>query len=163
MDFMSDKLGVRQDIPGFNIIDGHNRECLCSHGSISYPSSRVIRQLELLKREYGLLKHIRTDNGPEFISKEYKDWCRENDIEPVYAEPGKPMQNRYVERFNRTFREDVLDAYLFTSLSQYNMIAEKWTDDFNQYHPHDALGKNSPREFAPRRQGCLELAPNNLE
>ena len=163
MDFMSDCLEDGRTFRVLNIIDDHNRECLTNDGSISYPSSRVIRQLEILKSEYGLPRHIRTDNGPEFISKEYKDWCSKNKVSPVYAAPGKPMQNGYVERFNRTFREDILDAYLFSSTAQYNGIAEDWCDDYNRYHPHDSLGKKSPREFAPRRQLCSGLAPNTID
>ncbi len=109
---MSDCLEGGRPFRVLNIIDDYNRECLSNDGGIGYPSARVIRQLELLKSEYGLPKYIQTDNRPEFISKEYKEWCSKNDVEPVYAEPGKSMQNGYVERFNRTFMEDVLDAYL---------------------------------------------------
>jgi putative transposase len=158
MDFMSDCLEDGRTFRVLNIVDDHNRELLCNEGSISFPSSRVIRQLEELKAEIGLPKYIRTDNGPEFISREYKEWCKKNEIEPVYIEPGKPNQNGYVERFNRTYREDILDAYLFSSIPQYNIIAEKWKDDYNQYHPHDSLGKNSPREFAPRQKSFTGLA-----
>jgi len=152
MDFMSDCLEDGRTFRVLNIVDDCNRECLSNDGGISYPSMRVIRKLELLKSEYGLPRFIRTDNGPEFLSKEYKDWCKKNEVKPVYAEPGKPMQNGYVERFNRTFREDVLDAYLFSSVAQFNMIAEKWNEDYNCYHPHGSLGNKSPREFAPRAQ-----------
>ena len=69
------------------------------------------------------------------------------------------MQNGYVERFNRTFREDVLDAYLFSSLKQFNVLAEKWKEDYNQYHPHKSLKNRSPREHAQRRQPILGLSP----
>jgi putative transposase len=155
MDFMSDSLEDGRTFRVLNIIDDYNRECLCNEGGVSYPSQRVLRQLELLKSEYGLPKYIRTDNGSEFRSDEYKAWCLKNGVEPVYTEPGKPMQNGYVERFNRTFREDILDAYLFSSVSQYNRIAERWNEDYNWYHPHDSLGKKSPREFASRQSASL--------
>ncbi|MBK8548951.1 MAG: transposase [Saprospiraceae bacterium] len=71
-------------------------------------------------------------------------------MSPVYAEPGKPTQNGYIERLNRTFREDVLDAFMFTSIHQFNIISEKWQDDYNDYHPHQSLKYKSPREFAAR-------------
>jgi putative transposase len=70
------------------------------------------------------------------------------------------MQNGFVERFNRTFREDVWDAYWFSSIFQYNMIGEKWSADYNSYHPYDSLGKRSPWAFAPRQKVCSGLAPN---
>ena len=85
-----------------------------------------------------------------------------NKIIPVYSEPGKPMQNGFIERFNRTFREDVLDAYLFTSLAQFNVLAEKWQEDYNNFHPHNSLGNQSPKEYAPRGSKPLGLAPKAL-
>jgi len=152
MDFMSDCLTDDRAFRVLNIIDDHNRECLTAEGSISFPSLRVIRSLERVIEEVGKPTYIRTDNGPEFISKEYKIWCKDQGIVPIYSEPGKPMQNGYVERFNRTFREDVLDAYLFSSVSQFNMISEKWVEEYNNFHPHKSLGKKSPREFGGSRQ-----------
>jgi len=100
---------------------------------------------------YGKPKYIRTDNGPEFISSEYKEWCKKYNITRVYSEPGKPMQNGYVERFNRTFREDILDAYLFSSVSQFQVIADKIIEDYNDNHPHESLRGKSPREFGNRK------------
>ncbi|HKK88678.1 MAG TPA: IS3 family transposase [Saprospiraceae bacterium] len=150
MDFMTDSLEDGRAIRVLNIIDDCNRECLMSKCSISYPSERVIRELEMLAEQVGYPKHIRTDNGPEFQSRTYKAWCQSKGIQVVYSEPGKPMQNGYVERFNRTFREDVLDAYLFNSISQVNVIAEKWKEEYNNKHPHKSLGRMSPREYRKR-------------
>ena len=157
MDFMTDCLSDGRMLRVLNVIDDYNRECLISKGSISFPSERVIRELEIAIEEKGIPKFIRTDNGPEFIAKEYKEWCNDKGIIPIYSEPGKPMQNGYVERHNRTFREDVLDAYLFATVQQFNVIAEKWMEDFNHYHPHQALNKMSPIEFADRRQPSFGL------
>jgi len=148
MDFMSDALDDGRSFRVLNVIDDYNRECLISEGSISFPSARVIRELEQIKEERGLPKYIRTDNGPEFISKEYTQWCKGNGVTPVYAQPGKPMQNGYIERFNRTFREDILDAYVFTSIKQFNIISQKWRDEYNAYHPHGALRHQSPLDFS---------------
>lgn len=150
MDFMSDALIDGRTFRILNIMDDYNRECLLSQGSISFPAKRVINHLEQLKEEVGLPIYIRTDNGPEFTSNDYKEWCKINNVTPVYAEPGKPTQNGYIERLNRTFREDVLDAYMFTSIHQFNIISEKWKDDYNEYHPHQSLEHKSPREFAAR-------------
>ena len=159
MDFMSDSLSDGRSFRVFNVIDDYSRECLLGQGSISFPSRRVIGHLEELIEYYGKPKYIRTDNGPEFISKEYKQWCKAEDITRVYSEPGKPMQNGYVERFNRTFREDILDAYLFSSVSQFQVIADKIIEDYNDNHPHESLGGKSPREFGNRSQNTVGLSP----
>ena len=106
---------------------------------LSFPATRVTRVLNQLEEEIGLPKVIRVDNGPEFISKEFTAWCERRAIEIRYIQPGKPMQNGFIERFNRTFREDVLDAYWFEDLEQLGIIAEKWRYDYNFYHPHKAL------------------------
>ena len=159
MDFMNDSLTDGRAFRVLNIIDDHSRECLLGHGSISFPSKRVIGHLAELIEYYGKPKYIRTDNGPEFISKEYKQWCKLHEITRVYSEPGKPMQNGYVERFNRTFREDILDAYLFSSIGQFQMIADKIIEDYNDNHPHESLGGKSSREFGNRNQNTVGLSP----
>lgn len=93
MDFMSDSLTDGRAFRVLNVIDDYNRECLLSEGSLSFPSERVIRELEALIAYYGKPKFIWTDNGPEFISIAYKQWCEDKGITRVYSEPGKPMQN----------------------------------------------------------------------
>lgn len=148
MDFMSDSLEDGRKIRILNVIDDYNRESLLIQGGISMPSGRVIRLLEQLEEERGLPRYIRTDNGPEFRSKEYARWCEDKDVQPIYSSPGKPTENAYVERFNRLYREDILDAYLLNSLSQLNKISEKWREDYNYYHPHSSLGDKSPLEYA---------------
>ena len=163
MDFMSDSLSDGRSFRVLNVIDDHNRECLLAKGSISFPSARVIRHLEELIEYYGRPQYIRTDNGPEFRSKEYEQWCEKKKITPVYAEPGKPMQNGYIERFNRTFREDNLDAYLFTSTTQLQIISDKWVEDYNQNHPHESLGDQSPTEYGKRKHRFEGLAPQSGE
>ena len=163
MDFMSDSLSDGRAFRVLNVIDDCSRECLLSQGSISFPSRRVTGHLEELLEYYGKPKYIRTDNGPEFISSEYKEWCKKYNITRVYSEPGKPMQNGYVERFNRTFREDILDAYLFSSVSQFQMIADKIIEDYNDNHPHESLRGKSPREFGNRSQSTVGLSPQYSE
>ncbi|HND16600.1 MAG TPA: integrase core domain-containing protein, partial [Saprospiraceae bacterium] len=92
----------------------------------------------------GKPKRIRTDNGPEFISKVFTSFCEENNIKLQFIQPGKLAQNAYIERLNRTFREDVLDAYLFETIYQVNALAFEWQMDYNQNHPHKALNGMSP-------------------
>lgn len=110
MDFMSDALTDGRKVSVFNVIDDCNREALVINAGLSYPVRALFETLEQLKEEIGTPKHVRCDNGPEFISKTFMNWCKTNIIEIKYTQPGKPMQNEYVERFNRFLREGVLDS-----------------------------------------------------
>lgn len=82
------------------------------------------------------------------MSQVFIKWCSENEIIIKYIQPGKPVQNAYIERFNRLYREDVLDAYLFSDMDQVKIISEKWMEDYNENHPHGSLGGKSPRQYA---------------
>ena len=88
------------------------------------------------------------DNGPEFISKALQAWMQQNGIKLKHIEPGSPTQNAYIERFNRSFREDVLDAYLFNDLAQIRELAWNWMTDYNENHPHKALKGMSPAKYS---------------
>ena len=101
-----------------NIIDEFNRELLSITVDISLPSQRVIRELETLAEWRGRPDTIRSDNGPEFISEALSQWRKKCGVEWVFIQPGKPTQNSLIERFNRTFRQDVLDSYMFERLTE---------------------------------------------
>ena len=152
MDFMADALEDGRRLRVLNIMDDYNREALVCLGAVSFPAQRVIRHLAELVEERGRHpRRIRVDNGPEFLACALQQYCSEHSIELVYIQPGKPTQNAYIERFNRHFREDVLDAYLFESYRQFNVVAERFRQDFNYYHPHAGNGGLPPREFGQRR------------
>ena len=151
MDFMSDRLEDGRQLRVLNIMDDFNRELVYSSGSNSFPAQKVVRALQQVaseKKSYP--KKIRVDNGPEFRSAAFAGFCKDNQIEILYIQPGKPTQNAYIERFNRHFREDVLDAYLFESYEQFNVFVDKHRFDFNHNHPHDANGGLPPVVFAQR-------------
>lgn len=90
------------------------------------------------------------DNGPEMTSHDFVEWAQRRGIALNYIEPGEPNQNAYIERFNRTFRTEVLDAYLFNSIEQVKTIADEWLTQYNEYRPHDSLGGVPPKQFMPR-------------
>ncbi|VAX25934.1 Mobile element protein [hydrothermal vent metagenome] len=118
MDFMRDSLASGGTFRTLNIIDDFNREALGIEIDLSLPTERVIRKLELIAEWRGYPKYIRIDNGPEFISSKLSQWAEKHNIDLDFINPGKPAQNAYIERFNRTYREDVLDMYLFSDLDE---------------------------------------------
>jgi len=146
-DFMSDSMENGRQIRIFNIIDDFNREALWIDPGYSYPSQHVVRALEIVSVDRKLPHQIRVDNGPEFLSKTFLNYCNKNGITIKYIQPGKPTQNAYVERFNRLFREDVLDAYIFSSMEQVRIQIDEFKEDYNQNHPHKSLGGKPPCQF----------------
>jgi len=147
IDFMSDSLWDGRKFRLLNIIDDYNREVLAIEADTSLPTLRVIRILEQLRETRGLPEMNRVDNGPEFISYKLDIWCRENKVQLLFIQPGKPMQNGYVERCNRSIREDLLNAYLFKTLADVNQKAQEWRIDFNENRPHKALGYKVPKSL----------------
>ena len=148
MDFMSDSLTNGKKFRTLNIVDQYNRKCLEIGINYSLPSRKVIEILEKTIHEYGKPLGIRTDNGPEFTSHLFQNWLEKNCIEWIKIQKGKPQQNAIVERFNRTYREDILDANLFFSLEHVYEVTKPWKDDYNQERPHEALNYNTPNEYA---------------
>ena len=117
MDFMSDSMVGNRKFRTLNVMDDCSREVLAIEIDTSLSSKRVIRTLERIIEQRGMPATIRTDNGPEFTSKDLELWSLDKGINIQFIQPGKPMQNGYIERFNRLYREAVLDAYLFFDLS----------------------------------------------
>jgi putative transposase len=150
LDFMHDSLANGRPIRTLNIIDDFNREALWIEVDTSIPSARVIRVLEMLARWRGYPRQLRMDNGPEFISQTMADWATEQDVSMAFIQPGKPAENAYIERFNRTFREDILDAYLFHSIEEVQYLSNDWLEEYNAVRPHESLGDVPPYEFAPK-------------
>jgi len=158
LDFMTDSLYGGRKFRTLNVLDEGNREALAIDVAISIPSARVIRLMEELVEVYGKPSSVRVDNGPELTAEAFVEWCGARGIEIRYIQPGKPAQNAYIERFNRTYREEVLDAYLFESLQEVQTLTDEWIEDYNTERPHDSLGRRSPLEFLPRLQPPREYS-----
>lgn len=147
MDFMEDSLYSGNKFRSFNIIDDFNRECLNITLDTSINSRRVIRQLEELIAWRGKPACLRVDNGPEFLAGAMQQWCKDNSIELKFIQKGKPSQNGYIERFNRSYREEVLDSFSFASLSQARTFTQAWIWVYNNERPHKSLGYRTPVKF----------------
>jgi len=159
MDFMSDALYAGRRFRTFNVLDEGVREALAIVVDTSIASGRVIRELDKLVEVRGKPAAIRCDNGPEFCAQAFVDWCEERGIDIRYIQPGKPNQNAFIERFNKSYRDEVLNAHLFSTLEQVREVSEEWRKIYNEYRPHDALGRIPPAMYMRK----LKLENSNYE
>ena len=146
MDFMNDSLIDGKKFRTFNVIDDFNREGLCIEADYSLPSARVIRALDQVIEWRGKPKVIRCDNGPEYISGNLLEWATNNDIKIEFIQPGKPQQNAYVERYNRTVRYEWLSQNIFEDIEEVQEMATKWLWTYNNERPNMALGGLTPKQ-----------------
>jgi putative transposase len=148
IDFMTDRLEDGRNFRLLNIIDDFNRESLAIEVDTSLPSLRVIRVLNRLIQQRGKPSNVRTDNGPEFISHKLEQWCNMHKITLQFIQPGRPMQNAFIERKNGSLRRELLNAFLFYSLNEAREMCENWRIDYNEERPHKALNYLSPINYA---------------
>jgi len=151
VDFMSDVLRSGRRFRTFNVIDDCNREALLINPSHCLPAYEVTRLLDQLADMRGYPDVIRCDNGPEFRSGYFQQWAKDRGVRIEFIQPGKPAQNGFIERFNRTYREDILDAYLFDSLQEVKKVTAKWMRSYNYERPHQSLGNLSPIDFVNQK------------
>jgi putative transposase len=147
IDFVHDVLENGRKFRSFNVIDDYNREILFIETDYSIKSSRVIWVLRHLVGRFGKPQKIRMDNGPELIAKIAQQWSRMHDIDFQYIQPGKPTQNAFIERFNRSYREGVLDTHIFETIDDVREQTHQWMKDYNANRPHDALGGMAPEPY----------------
>ncbi len=146
MDFMHDQLGDGRSFRLFNVLDDFNREGLGIEVDLSLPAGRVIRALEQIIEWRGTPQAIRCDNGPEYISGALLTWAERRGIRIDHIQPGKPQQNAYVERYNRTVRYAWLARILFDSIEQVQDHATRWLWTYDHERPDMALGGITPMQ-----------------
>ena len=150
MDFMHDQLTDSRSFRVFNVIDDFNRQALGVEADLSLPATRVIRALDQMIEWRGKPAAIRCDNGPEYISGALLAWAARRDIRITFIQPGKPQQNAYIERYNRTARYGWLAQNLFDSIEQVQESATHWLWTYNHERPNRALGGITPMQKLAR-------------
>jgi putative transposase len=159
MDFVHDTFATGRRLRVLSIADDFSKQCVKIEVDTSISGQRVTRALDQAVEFYGLPECIRIDNGPEFIGNALDKWAYENGVKLEFIEPGKPMQNGYIESFNGKLRDECLNENWFTSLQQARSIIENWRIDYNTVRPHSSLGYLTPEEFATRHEKISHLPP----
>lgn len=148
MDFLQDGLYDGRRLRVLTLVDDYTRECLAIEVGTSLPGARVVEVLNEIGRERGLPKTIVVDNGPEFAGKAMDAWAYEHGVGLHFIEPGKPVQNAYIESFNGKLRDECLNEHWFGSIAEAQAIVEAWREDYNTVRPHSSLGNRTPVEAA---------------
>jgi putative transposase len=159
MDFVSDALTDGRKFRSLNIVDDFNRECLAAEVDTSITGARVVRVLERLRERRGLPQILVTDNGPEFAGRALDVWAYEHGVRRHFIEPGKPVQNAFIESFNGKMRDECLNEHWFLSLGEARQTIEAWRRDYNEVRPHTSLGNRTPQEFTGGAGAALPPEP----
>jgi putative transposase len=153
MDFVSDSLADGRRMRVLTVVDLWDRRSPCLEPDRSITGERVARRLEALRLQGQCPRVIRVDNGPEFTSKALDRWAHEHGVRLEFIRAGKPTDNCFIESFNGRFRDECLDANLFTSLAEARRVIEEWRQDYNVLRPHSSLGGMSPDEYRRASKG----------
>jgi putative transposase len=147
-DFVEDQTenGTRFRI--LTLLDEHTRRCLAAHAAWSIRAVDVITVVEAAMERYGRPRHLRSDNGPEFIAYAIQDWLKEREVKTIYIKPGSPWENGHIESFHDKLRDECLNRELFGSLLEARIILEGWRNEYNDLRPHSSLGYQTPAEYA---------------
>ena len=146
-DFMSDALWCGRRFRTFELVDDYNRELLTIEVPRSLTADRVVIALDRVATWRGSPQKLRLDNGPELTSVRLADWSEQHGVRLEFIKPGRPMQNGFIERFNRTYRTEVLDMFVFKRLKEVQEITESWVTEYNEERPHESLGNLTPKEY----------------
>jgi putative transposase len=147
-DFIHDRTVDGRQLKHLDILDEYTRECLCLEVERSFKADDVLELLSQVMGKHGVPKHIRSDNGSEFIAKKMKTWLEKVGVETLYIEPGAPWQNGYVESFNSRLRDEFLETNYFYTLAEAKELCRAWKEKYNTKRPQKSLGKISPSDFA---------------
>lgn len=148
MDFVSDSLSNGRRLKYLTVADDFSHECVDIAVDFGISGEYVTRLLDRAAVFRGYPDMVRTDNGPEFTSRVFMAWAQTHGIRHILIQPGRPMQNGYIESFNGKFRDEHLNESWFETLQQARNAASIWKQDYNQVRPHSSVGRIPPAEFA---------------
>ena len=158
-DFVIERLENGRRARLLTVMDEYTRECLAIDVARSFRGQDVVELLRYLFAVRGYPKYIRSDNGPEFVSKAVKRGLKASGVETLYIAPGSPWENGYIESFNGKLRDELLNRELFLSVSELRYVVDRWRMDYNHYRPHSGLNYMAPAAFVVR---CLEQGSATL-
>jgi putative transposase len=161
-DFVEDQTENGTRFRMLTLIDEHTRRCLALHVGWSIRAVDVITIVEAAFGRYGRPRHLRSDNGPEFIAYAIQDWLKEQEIKTIYIRPGSPWENGHIESFHDKLRDECLNRELFGSLLEAQIILEQWRNEYNDHRPHSSLGYQTPTEYARRERATGLQSPSGL-
>lgn len=147
MDFVHDWLATNQRLKVLTIIDHCTRELPAIHAGISIKGGHVVEVLERLGSEGKKPKVLIVDNGPEFRSRALQAWATKNEVRLHFIDPGKPVQNAFIESLNGRLRAECLDQNLFENLDLATLVIAAWKKQYENERPHSSLGGLTPKEF----------------
>jgi putative transposase len=150
-DFVFDACANGQQLKCLTVIDEHTRESLAIDVAGSIRSGRLIEVLTRLVSQHGAPRHLRSDNGPEFVSKAVLKWLLASNIDTALIDPGKPWQNGADESFNGKFRDECLSLEWFRNRTEAKIVIENWRRHYNEVRPHSSLSYQTPVEFKSKR------------
>jgi len=159
MDFVSDSLANGRRIKCLTVADDFSHECVDIAVDYGISGQYVTRLLDQAAMFRGYPAAVRTDNGPEFTSRAFIAWAQSHGVRHILIQPGRPMQNGYIESFNGKFRDECLNEHWFESLPQARSTIAAWRQDYNEVRPHSSLGRIPPAEFAQRHRSKNSPTP----
>ena len=143
-DFVFDRTREGRPLKFLNVVDEYTRECLAIKVDRRQTSRDVLRTLAQLMLKHGVLEHIRSDNGPEFVAKAVRQWLSRLGVQTLFIEPGSPWENGYIESFNGKLRDELLDGEIFTTVKEAKVLTAWWKRQYNHVRPHSSLGYRPP-------------------
>ena len=143
-DFVFDRTRDGRQLKFLTVVDEYSRQCLAIEVSRKQTSREVLRTLAQLMLRYGVPRHIRSDNGSEFVAKAVRSWLARLGVQTLYIEPGSPWENGYIESFNGKLRDELLNGEIFTSVQEAKVLTASWRRHYNHHRPHSALGYRPP-------------------